>query len=347
MTLSSRFGSLLACLSLLTAFAAPSADAAEYELNFTTPYFERQATVTSVFKPLIEKIAKDSKGEIEITYFAPNTINPEKENYNSVVSGSLDIGANVTSRNPGQFAAADIVQLPMINVSPRNAALSWWDLVQKYPDAFPEIKNIKLLGCWTGAMNAISTAKTPIRKLEDLKGMRIATISATNIDMLKQLGATPMQMSNADVYLALERGMIDGVITAIPPIRAQKLNDVVKYITIMNINCTPFWCGMNKGIYEEMSPELKKVIDDNTGRAFSEAVGKCLEDSAETDLKWIVEQGKTEAIILDDAERARWAEQLAPITEATIKKIVTAGFDESLVREMMGYYKERVEANKQ
>ncbi len=346
MNLSSRFRSLFTVLGLLAAAAVPAAHAAEYELNFTSPYFERQATVTKVFKPWIEKIAKESKGGIVISYFAPNTINPEKENFNSVVSGSLDIGANLATRNPGQFVASEIVQLPMINVSPSNAALSWWDLTQKYPDSFPEIKKMKLLACWTGAMNAISTVKTPIRKLEDIKGLRIATMSAANIEILKQLGATPMQMSNADVYLALERGMADGVLTGIPPIRAQKLNDVVRYITVLNINCTPFWCGMNKELYEEMNPELRKTMDENTGRPFSESVGKCLEDSTEADLKWIVGQGKTEAIVLDEAERARWAEKLAPITESTVKKIAAAGFDEGRIREMIGYYRERVEANK-
>ena len=336
---------MLAGVAVMLSAAVSPAQAADFEMNFTTPYFDRHETVIKVFRPWIEKIASESNGEIEISYFAPNTICPEKETFDSVVQGVLEIGANMTSRNPGQFAAAEIVQMPMLNVSPRNAAVSWWDLSQQFPEQFPEFKTVKLLGCWTGAMNAIHTVSKPVRKLEDMKGLRIITSSATNIDILRLLGATPMQMSNADTYLALERGMADGVMTAVSPLRSQKLTDILRYHTITNINCTPFWCAMNKDLYEELPDNLRKVIDDNSGRAFSEAVGQSLEDSTNNDIRWIQEQGKAEVIVLDDAERQRWAAALEPVLGMTREKMVEAGIPMATVDQMLDYYMERVKAN--
>lgn len=155
-----------------------------------------------------------------------------------------------------------------------------------------------------------------------------------------------MQMSNADTYLALERGMADGVITAVAPLRSQKLTDILRFHTITNINCTPFWCGMNRDLYEEMPAELQKVIDDNTGRAFSDAVGKSLDDSTAADLKWIQDQGKAEIIVLNDAERARWAKVLEPLMDITVKKLVKAGLSEEKAKSMIQFYSDRVQANK-
>lgn len=335
---------ILAGICLAVAGALPAL-AADFEMNFTSPYFDRHYSVTHVFKPWMEQMKQATGGKVAISYFAPNTVCPEKEIFDSVAQNTLDLGANMATRNPGQLVAAEIVQFPMVNVSPVNAALSWWDLSQKYPDAFPEFKKIKLLGCWTGAMNAIHTVKTPVRKLEDMKGLRIITNSAANIVLLKALGATPMQMSNADAYLALERGMADGIMTAVSPLRSQKLTDILRFHTITNINCTPFWFGMSRELYNELPGDAKKAFDASTGRAFSEAVGKSLAESTDADIAWIKAQGKAEVIVLDDAERARWGKVLEPVIEESIKRIAAAGIPESTVREMYRFYTERVAAN--
>ena len=54
------------------------------------------------------------------------------------------------------------------------------------------------------------TTKTPVRTLEDMKGLKIRGTGKI-ADTLKALGASPVPLEMVDVYEALRRGVIDGV----------------------------------------------------------------------------------------------------------------------------------------
>ncbi len=57
-------------------------------------------------------------------------------------------------------------------------------------------------------------SKKPIRKLEDLKGMRIRTLTApAQVKMGKALGFMPQAIAFSEVAMALRTGMVDGIIT--------------------------------------------------------------------------------------------------------------------------------------
>ncbi len=331
-------------LVLLLLPAHLAAAAGEYSLNFTTAYFDRHSTVTNVFKPWIKQLSDKTGGKLEITYFPPNTICPEPEILDSVAAGAVDMGGNTFTRNTGRMILAEMGQMPMLSKSPRVASMAMYDAVHKYPQYFPEFqKDIKVMFIWSSALVQVHTTKKPIRKLEDFKGMKLIAWTTGSLDMAKLLGAIPMMQSNADTYLALERGMADGLITAIAPLRSQKLTDILRYHTICDLSLSPFWAGINRKTYEALPAPLRKSLDDSTGLAFSGIVGQSLEDGAKADLEWIKQQGKAEIITLSDAERERWKKQLEkPMLEISLKKMVEGGIEEKAALEFYNYYKERI-----
>ncbi len=55
------------------------------------------------------------------------------------------------------------------------------------------------------------TTKVPIQTVEDLKGLKLRVMqSPTAIRMVELLGATPIAMSQSEVYTSLQQGVLDG-----------------------------------------------------------------------------------------------------------------------------------------
>ncbi len=334
--------SVLCLLALALSFALPAV-AAEHELNFTTPYFDRHPTVINGFKPWIEEIFKKTGGKVGITYFAPNTICPEAEITDSVAQGTVDMGGNTFGRNAGRLLITEMGQLPMTNRSPRTTAMAWYDVTQKFPQLFPEFqKDVKLLFCWSSALVQLHTTKKPVRKMEDLKGLKIIAWNSTTLEYIRLLGGTPMLQSNADTYLALERGMADGVMAPVAPLRSQKLTDILRYHTICDISLSVFWGGMNMKTYSDLPADIRKVFDETTGVEFSGKIAQTLEDGANADMEWIRQQGKAEIITLDSAELARWKKALEPVMDISLKKLAAGGISEKDGRDVYNYYMERL-----
>ncbi len=334
----------LLCGIAIFVFASSAAFAAKtYEMNFPGPYFDRHPTVVNVFKPWTKEMSKASKGRLEITYFAPNTVCPEGEIMDSVAKGSVEMGGNTFNRNAGRLAMGEMGQIPMLSRSPKAFAMAWWDVCQKYPQHFPEFQqDIKLLFVWASALTQVHTTKKPVRKMEDFKGLKFIGWTPTSLEYIKLLGGIPMFQSGADTYLALERGMADGVFCPIAPLRSQKLTDILKYHTIADMALSPFWGGINRKLFDSMPADLQKLINDSTGLEFSGITAQSLEDGAIEDLEWIRKQGKAEIIQLSDAERARWAAAMSPMKETALKKVVGYGFAEKDALAVYDYFVERI-----
>ena len=114
---------LVMALLLTVAGLSPAFAAAEYELNFAGPYFDRHTTVVNVFQPWTQELKEKTGGRLEVTYFAPNTICPEPEILSSVEMGTVDMRGNNFGRNPGRLTLAELVLAPMPNESPHSTAL--------------------------------------------------------------------------------------------------------------------------------------------------------------------------------------------------------------------------------
>ena len=64
--------------------------------------------------------------------------------------------------------------------------------------------------------------------------------------VIKKLGAVPVGLAGAEIYEALERGTINGVVMPPTGINTWKLIEVAKYYTRIVPDCSVFYLMMNK-----------------------------------------------------------------------------------------------------
>ncbi len=117
-----------------------------------------------------------------------------------------------------------------------------------------------------GARNFYST--TPIRSLDDIKGMRIRVQeSEVMADMIAALGAKPSKIVYSDVYAALERGIVDGAENNWPSYEAMKHYNVATYYTIDEHTRVPELQICSKAVWDQLDEADQKILKECAGES--------------------------------------------------------------------------------
>ena len=313
---------LIVCIAFLGG-ASHAAD--KVELSMTTAYMSTHPTVINAWEPWFKEVNKLTDGEVSITFFNPNTLTPLRDNYDSTIAGMVSIGSNGTSLNQGKFPLSDVMELPGLVPSAECGSLVFWELYKKFPELQKEYKDIKVLWLWTSATYQIHTTKKPVRTVEDLKGMKIICWNGTSVEIMKALGANPLLMQHTDSYLALERGMADGVFCPLAPIVSFKISDATKYTTICDLFLNGFWAGVGPNVWNSLSPKVQGVLVDTTGEKMAKACGYTLDQGAVNDAKKLTAKGYT-FIVLSDSDRKKMMDATIPLRDKWVTKMEKLGY---------------------
>jgi tripartite ATP-independent transporter DctP family solute receptor len=108
----------------------------------------------------------------------------------------------------------------------------------------------------------LSNSKRPVRKPEDLKGMKIRfAAGAIFADIFNGLGANPVQMSFADLQPALSTGAVDGQENPVNLFLAFKMDTLAqKHLTIWNYCADAGIFHVAKGTWEGFSKADQDII---------------------------------------------------------------------------------------
>jgi tripartite ATP-independent transporter DctP family solute receptor len=110
-----------------------------------------------------------------------------------------------------------------------------------------------------GARNFYTTK--PVTCIEDLKGMTIRVQESDMMaDMVSALGATPAKIVYADVYSALEQGLVDGAENNWPSYEAMKHYMVARYYTLDEHTRVPELQLCSKAVWDKLSESDRKII---------------------------------------------------------------------------------------
>ena len=192
-----------AALGTLFGFAL-SAGAQEVTLKGASA-FDRGSNQSWGFERLIERLNADSKGTLQINYLGGGSAIMNPFELGSAISkGVVEIGVL-----PGAFYTtlvpeADALKMVMISMKDVRAQGKW--------EFFNEIHNKKINAHWlTRSGEGIAFHLYLTKKIEkmDLTGLRIR-VTPIYRPFFTALGATSVQIAPAEVFTALERGVVDG-----------------------------------------------------------------------------------------------------------------------------------------
>ena len=161
-----------------------------------------------------------------------------------------------------------------------------------------------------GARNFYS--RTPINRLEDIRGMNIRVQeSEVMADMVSALGANPTKIVYSDVYSALERGIVDGAENNWPSYESMNHCSVAKYYTVDEHTRVPELQICSKHIWDRLDEEDKAII---TNAARDSAIyERQLWAESEKRSRKIARQKGVTVIELSDEEKMRFRDAMRKV----------------------------------
>jgi TRAP-type C4-dicarboxylate transport system substrate-binding protein len=309
-------------------------------LSFMGSYVERHPTVVNVWqKQFFPAVEAKFGGKLSFDYFANNTLYPESEGMAALTDGRVDFGTVRPAVFPGKMNLLGVVAIPGMAPNAIVGSLVTQELMDKFPAVRAELpKNAVPYVGWTSASYQIHTLK-PVKSLADLKGKKIIVWDATTLEIIKALGGNPIRMTSTDTYLALSKGMGDGVVCPLAPLRSYKISEATKYHLIMDIGVNTFIMMVHKPLWDSMPKDMRDWLTAEGGLKMSLAIGKSLEDGAKADTKWMQDQGH-EFFYLGDKERAEFLAAFKPFTDKWMNE-ECKGMDAAVVKEVLKFTQER------
>lgn len=257
----------LAMVALVAMFAGTSF-AADYNWTFQTS----GAAGDDVYRFLqtwAGWVADESDGRIEIQVLPADAVVKYTETLDAV-------GANIIQgdfTDPSYFAGKD----PAFSLI-GNMVGAWSHPSQLFDfmengggfeifDKLLQRYNVKLIGVASTGVEAF-VSKIPIRKVEDLKGVKLRAPQGMVNNVFTAVGATPVNLPGSEVYTSLEKGVIDASdYTVFATNQAQGMNDIARYPIYPGFHSMPtMQVTMNLGVWNSLPEDLKEVMRSTVDR---------------------------------------------------------------------------------
>ncbi|MCD2322855.1 TRAP transporter substrate-binding protein DctP [Sphingomonas sp. IC-56] len=133
-------------------------------------------------------------------------------------------------------------------------------LAAQFPQFAKETHGLHVLAVQGGNFPGVLTRDRPIRSLADFKGLRLRSQSDA-VDILKQLGADPVNMPMGEVYSALAKGVIDGVVAPADTIRSLHFAEVGKHFTTIRFSRGAYPArAMSDKAWNRLPPDLQQLL---------------------------------------------------------------------------------------
>jgi len=286
---------------------------------------------TTMLKTWCDNIAKDSNNRLNCQIFPAMQLGgAPPQLYDQARDGVADVVWTVAGYSANRFVRSQVFELPFMMTNAEATSRAAWDFVQKY--AMDEYKDVKLLAVHVHGPGVIFTRNKPVTKIEDLRGLKMRGPTATVTKMLANMGATPVGMPVPQVPEALSKGVIDGAVIPYEVAPGLKVNELTKYASetpkgAPALYTTFFVVPMNRARYDSLPPDLKAVIDKNSGRELSAFLGSTQEGNDVPGRKAFVETPGYTINQIPAAEMERWKKATDNLDDEWVTDMNKRGFN--------------------
>ncbi len=326
-------------LSLLFAAYGTGYGADAVKLKFAN-FFPPTHMNSHMMGKYCEELNKKLAGKVEITQYPGGTLLTAPKVAAGVSTGIADIGLSHCAYSRGRFPVMEIMELPLGFPSSWIATHVANDFYEKFKPK--EWNDYHPLLFSTSPPAVIQTLVKPVKKLEDLKGMKIRGTGRIG-DLVKALGGTPMPVEMVDLYESLRRKVIDGNLGPMEQLKGFKTGEVIKYATTCwKIGSSyTFYIAMNKTKWNSLPPDIQKIFTE-TARDLMEKWAVVWNELEIEGTQFLKSQGG-QVIPISDAEAAKWIKASQPVIAEFKKDLMTKGYSAKEVDSWLAFVKERID----
>jgi len=277
-------------------------------------------------------VGEKSGGKMKLQGFWGGALGGDLQATQALRSGTQEMVITSSSPLVGILPDLGVFDLPFLFANAKEAdAVLDGPFGQYIADKLPAVGLVNL-AYWENGFRNLTNSRKPVQKVEDFSGVKVRVMQ-NNIflDTFKSVGANAVPMAFGEVFTALETKAIDGQENPFVTIDTSKFYEVQKYLSITNHAYTPFLVLYSKQLWDKLSPDEQKTLQEcaAVGRDEQRKVSRELSEQSLANLK----KAGMQVNELTAAEQARLREAVKPVYERhaeTIGKETVAKVQEAL-----------------
>jgi TRAP-type transport system periplasmic protein len=250
----------LAIVLVLAALVASATAQPKHVLRLSSPVSKDHAFGRGAekFKQLV---AEATKGQVDVQVHHANALGAIREGLEMVRLGTLDFqlcGVAHVSRFVPEMNA---LILPYLWKDTETMFAALDGRMGQILEPLLLDKGFKLAGWWDNGFRHVSNSKRPVRSPEDLRGLKLRTLpTKVHVAFFRALGVSPTPMDWAEVYPALQQGVVDGQENPPGVVYFEKLSEVQKYYSLTGHVNEPVNLLMSRAVFTKLPGDLQAAI---------------------------------------------------------------------------------------
>ncbi len=264
------------------------------------------------FKEVAER---EGDGRLKVEIYPNSELYGDKDELQALQNGAVQMLAPASAKFTTIAPQLQVLDLPFL-----------FDSVEEIPEvASPDTpvgkaifenqalaeKNVKVLNLWDNGLKQLSSNR-PMNTPANLKGLKFR-IQPSDVlrDQFAAWGASSTPLAFAEVYNALQQGVVDGQENPYSNIESQNMHTVQKQITESNHGYIGYVLVVNQDFYEGLPDDLKQAVD--TAAQESSDFNREVAANINQEAKKTVEQaGTTRITVLDEQQRKAFKDAVVP-----------------------------------
>ena len=263
-----------------------------------------------------EAVEQKTDGRITVEIYPNSQLYGDEDELQALQSGAVQMLAPSAAKMSAIAPQLQVLDLPFIFDGPDDVEEAFSrdsEIAQAiYNNERLADANIKVMGLWDLGFKQFGV-NVPVRKPEDLRGQKLRIQSGSDVlkTQMQTWGAEPTPMAFAEVYNALQQGVIDGLGNTYSSFYSQKMNTVLDYITVADYGYIGYVNVINNEFFESLPDDLQQAVTEAADEAAAYNREIAFEEQEEA-RKAIEEAGTTEFIELTPEERQAFKEVVVP-----------------------------------
>lgn len=236
-----------------------AASASDFTWKLFTP-FNNGDKPTEIYRQFAADLTQASGGRLQLDVFSAAEL-PYKnaDVLRALSTGQVEMADLAIGPVAGDVPELNVFVLPFVCTSMDQFYKAAPQALEIIDSRFREKFGVRGLAAWTMPPQQIWLKKA-VGSIDNMKDRKVRTWNRTQVEMLRLMGATGVAITPSEVIPALQRGVVDGAITAAIPAYDWKFYEVLSVGYMLNFTMTNQIIAVNEAALKALPKDLQDIV---------------------------------------------------------------------------------------
>lgn len=236
---------------------------------------EHSRSVAAVMTPWLDRVEARAGGRLTFERYWGGSLGrgPQRQVL-LVEAGVSELAFLWPGMTPGRFPDLQILEAPMLVRSATEGSLLAWQLYEA--GLIRGFDDVVVIGFYTVAPARLFLVDR-VASVTSLDALKIRTVGPVQSGFVRRVGALPETLEAAAVSDALRRGTIDGLVQGWTGMQTFRQYRYARHVVDVAAGVSVFALVMNRGRFDALDADLKRLIMAEGGAALARAGGEAFD----------------------------------------------------------------------